>query len=328
MSLFKHFTSFDDVARRYESIKPIVSKNFTMGDDVRPIADRRRQYERIKKLNDTTYLLLDGVFFPMTTSRSPKQAVEFEAHTAPIIWTREDGHDHIQVRLVPDDSYLSTVRIGFLYEYLPYNLVLNTSSRLSKLRVFASTVGTRTNEYDEFILPKFTAKYDHKQNTYTTDELFLKFRKNKDGTWVRVSKPMEIRTDRVDKDAKKLLKPHIEGFYATCCVYREMLFAGNRYPHSRTSVAADQLRDWLHDHWSKDFEFQTYSNWVTEVPPHIVKQIIVDEEHPMRIEFATMVIYQTGLYGRIETKEDVSTKRAAFNRLMNQALDLRKTEAV
>ena len=39
--------TFNDVAKRYSEIKPLVSKHHTLEDDVRPIADRRRKHQRI-----------------------------------------------------------------------------------------------------------------------------------------------------------------------------------------------------------------------------------------------------------------------------------------
>ena len=46
-----NFSSFDDVVKHYESIKPLVSKLHTREDDIRPIGDRNRKHERIVKIS-------------------------------------------------------------------------------------------------------------------------------------------------------------------------------------------------------------------------------------------------------------------------------------
>ena len=51
---------FDAVKRRYEATAPVVSKNFTEEEDVRPLGLRRAWHFHIRKVNDNCYALLSG----------------------------------------------------------------------------------------------------------------------------------------------------------------------------------------------------------------------------------------------------------------------------
>ena len=42
-------SSFYEVAKLYESVKPMRGRN--VGKDVRPLADRKRDHERVKKIH-------------------------------------------------------------------------------------------------------------------------------------------------------------------------------------------------------------------------------------------------------------------------------------
>ena len=53
-----NLSTFDEVANAYTGTKPLRGKHAQ--HDVRPIADRRRKHERIKKLDSNCYLLMDG----------------------------------------------------------------------------------------------------------------------------------------------------------------------------------------------------------------------------------------------------------------------------
>ncbi len=55
-----YLNTFDKVVAYYESIKPLVSKHHTLADDLRPIGDRNRKWERIQKVNANCYILQDG----------------------------------------------------------------------------------------------------------------------------------------------------------------------------------------------------------------------------------------------------------------------------
>ena len=51
--MYKKLNSFDDVAKAYESIKPI--QGARVKEDLRPLRERRYWWNRIMKINDNTY---------------------------------------------------------------------------------------------------------------------------------------------------------------------------------------------------------------------------------------------------------------------------------
>ena len=52
--------NFNAVASHYAGIKPMTSKVHTLEQDVRPLGDRRRKFERVKKFSDNCYAYYDG----------------------------------------------------------------------------------------------------------------------------------------------------------------------------------------------------------------------------------------------------------------------------
>ena len=57
-----NMTSFEEVEKRYASIKPLGGRA-NKGKDIRPIADRARKWESIRKISDSCYVLDDGDCF-------------------------------------------------------------------------------------------------------------------------------------------------------------------------------------------------------------------------------------------------------------------------
>ena len=119
--------NFDDVKKRYESIKPINSKVNPVSDDIRPIADRKRKYERIMKFSETCYALLDGDGYADSVTNNWVSAedrqrcrdnVSETLTFAPVVWTRHDGYDTIRIRNGSGD-YAHVSRYSFIARCLP-----------------------------------------------------------------------------------------------------------------------------------------------------------------------------------------------------------------
>ena len=99
-----YLNTFDKVAACYESTKPIRGK--LAPHNVRPLGDRARRWERIKKINNNCYLLMDGYYsgddvFPTWyyggNTGKPTEAEMI--NLAPIVWRRHrDGTTTIKVR--------------------------------------------------------------------------------------------------------------------------------------------------------------------------------------------------------------------------------------
>ena len=93
--------TFAEIEDKYNSVKPLVSKNHTKEQDVRPIGARQRKWERIIKVNNNKYILnngeMDTVLFwnwygeeyaPFVPTMKELEIV------APIVWTRKRDGAH------------------------------------------------------------------------------------------------------------------------------------------------------------------------------------------------------------------------------------------
>ncbi len=115
------FNTFDSVAKVYEATKPVISKNYTKEQDMRPISERRYAWRRIKKYDDNCYALLDGDYGARHTSD------DYEKAMAPIMWTRdpESGDTFVRIRngTAPSPHH---GRYRFLYYHLPQMISFHT----------------------------------------------------------------------------------------------------------------------------------------------------------------------------------------------------------
>ena len=96
--------TFDQVAEKYHSTKPVISKNYTAEQDVRPIGQRRRKWERIKKVSDDCYLFVDSygfgddVFGRDWAGGTVDPTIDEQIMLAPMVWKRVDGQVFLKVR--------------------------------------------------------------------------------------------------------------------------------------------------------------------------------------------------------------------------------------
>ena len=133
-----NFSSFREVAKHYNSIKPLVSKLHTREDDIRPIGDRKRKEERIVKVSNNCYALSDGYhygddkFYPWSITETEHVNGEWKTTVcldrlgsmrryAPIVWSRNAlGIEKVEIRnITGGDSGYSIQRYDFLYRHMP-----------------------------------------------------------------------------------------------------------------------------------------------------------------------------------------------------------------
>ena len=121
---------FEQVEGCYNNTKPIISKNQTLQHDIRPIGDRGRKHERIAKVSDTCYMLLNGELGDNATwyykyednhQLHPIQDVSVTLTFAPVVWTRHDGYDTIRIRN-GSGHYAHNSRYSFLSRCLPSDM--------------------------------------------------------------------------------------------------------------------------------------------------------------------------------------------------------------
>ena len=310
------FNTFDQVVSWYERTKPIVSKNHTASDDVRPIGDRNRKWERIKRIDENTYALCDGNYGnTIWHGRYQPEVHEWENTMAPITWMRREDGDFIRIR-----NHSRGASSGTRYNFLMYNLP--TSMMFQYNQQGKHWVKVRAGMgYEEFPLPKCKVRFDHGTKELHDDNIFLMFRANEDGTFTRVSDKLSVEVQKVDKELKKQWRERLDAFYAYCAAVAPMLdmnwYSRNEY--------LSQVRD----HIAKNQTGTLRGVWVRNsksVPVELAREVITDDQHPLRVAYASMVIYDINGKRAIKSQDDVRSIRAAYNRVMNAALGFYKIE--
>jgi hypothetical protein len=308
------FHTFNQVVTCYESTKPVLSKHHNTEDDIRPIGARRRKWERIRKVDENTYCLLDGNYTHSMWKNKNPDALGYERDMAPIMWKREADGDYIYVRNCTKQA-CSWSRMKFLQWYLPMNAVFRYD-RQGKHWVRAET----PEGWKDFPLPKTSYTWDyHKNQSLTDDGVRLRFKANEDGTFTRMGEPFKAYSTTVDKVTKNGFRESIAAFYthaATLAPLVDTSWDGrNQY---RLIV-----QDWLKNN---GFRNVGYFN-LRDMPAAIGRQVVTQDDHPLRIPMIALVVDEIG--GKnVTSEEELRSVRAAYNRLMNKFLGLYETKEI
>ena len=309
------FNTFNQVVAWYEQTKPIVSKHHKAGENIRPVGDRKRKYERIRKVDPETYCLLDGYYGSTMFSTNTRGDAQYEQDMAPIMWKREADGDYIYIR----NGTLRSVpfsRFKFLQWYLPNDVAFRYNQQ-GKHWIRAKT----PTGYEDFPLPKTDYTWDYNIKEATKDDgRRLKFRANEDGTFTRVGEVFKVEKTTVDKELKKQWKERIEAFYIQAAALAPMLDTTWNGRHEYRSVITD---------WCKENGMNVpHYGGINQLPNTLVRQIVEQAEHPLRVPLMALVIDDIDGKRKIESQSDLSLIRASYNRLMNKALGMYETKEV
>ena len=186
--------SFDLVAKRYAETKPLRGARAAL--DIRPIGQRRYWWNRIAKVNDNCYALLDG---SMWWSNLPSNFEDM----APIVWERKPDGDYLTIRNNINDN-ISVSRYTFLQRYLPSTMEFHYDNG----KHYVNYKGV------DYYLPKPKAEIDwgNKYFKLTADHKIVFKDINPDG-FVRMNELQPFKTRRVDKELSKHYKPKIKEFW-------------------------------------------------------------------------------------------------------------------
>ena len=309
------FNTFDSVVTWYAATKPIISKNHTREHDVRPIGERRRKWERIKRIDENTYALCDGNYGNAIWGGQTAGADEYENTMAPITWMRREDGDYIRIRN-HSTGHCSVTRYNFLHLHLP-----------TALRFGYNQNGKHWVRHngEDILLPKCNVRYDHgKKLVQADDNIFLLFRANDDGTFTRVGDKLKVQVQRIDKDVKKEWRPRIAAFYEFCAAIGPMVDKS----WNAQQQYHEQVRDWSRANLDPNSNISGW--WIrnaSNIPEHLMREVVDNDEHEMRVAVAAMVIKYLG-GGVAHTEDDVRSIKAAYNRLMNKTLGLYRVEEV
>jgi len=300
--------SFDQVAALYDSVKPMRGK--LKDQDVRPIGDRRRKWERIVKISDDCYLLFDGngagdnVDF--WTYSTPNQVSRAEMLAlAPIKWERDGKDEYVTLRNGSGLNWTHSGRYDFLARTCPRSMDVEVTGgkQFVRNRVFDGE--------DKHYLPKSAyfpnGKTNWGQNMDSPaedDDVYLRFKRDGWSIFSLVSPAFPEPTTRVDKERKAKWKPQLNALYEYACVMTPMLPLGDRA--------------WL-SNMKRERE---------EQPDNPLRDLEAGEGdvgfHHLALEFAVSTeTYEWGVgttfkIQTVRTKEDASDVRSSFNRWANK----------
>lgn len=353
MAYINRLNTFDQVAEWYAKIKPVVSKNHTREQDVRPIGKRSRKWERIIKIDDNCYALSCGGSYDPVFSWGDKSLLdefpltpEDTANLAPIVWRKlADGTETITVRNGAGEWQHNYI-YSFLLRALPTDLWFK-NGRVGKQFIYVRPSGTTVHLPKTRTVPRHTYAYYVKQadngNAYssrwknqTTDKpdgLSVVFKREQDGGFTLVSDkhPVMVDRTRVQKDTKAALKAHIEAVRTTVEALYPMMKSQLNWSLRNECVKELQVISEKH----KLGYTRTYRNkgMFEGSPVELQQDIFKNPEHPMRhhLHIDAMLALHSAAYEfdnykggnkddpEARAKERAKVMRAAFNAWVNKA---------
>ena len=313
---YERLSTFDEVAERYHNTKPMKGKN--KDKDIRPIADRARDYERIKKISDNCYLLMNGGYyddaFGYYYSRpvvNPTQA-EMVA-LAPICWKRhKDGTETIKIRNgIGNGAHMS--HYSFFDRMLPRTMSLCIQNGKQYIRADA---------LDAFYLPKCMyvprGVYDSTDlsihwNSWmraTDDGSALTFRR--DGDWFKLvgdacdapKPPRKV----VLKDVKARYKDHMTSYLEWISAMAPLMQVDD---YKYRGLMRNQV---------SEITGESYYN----ISPKHMRHALTKQDHPLRLPMAVDFVSSYGTIRNVQSEADAKQVKTEFNRWINKVCGFTK----
>jgi hypothetical protein len=322
--------SFDEAAALYARVKPLNGGRNTASLNVRPVGPRGRFMDRIARVDDIRYIMLDGLI-PVAMAYTP-DTVAFR--NAPILWQREGDQEMLRIRHEPE-GINPIAREKFLQAVLPDCMTL----RKSDGNTFIDIDGK------EFYLPR-PKPYFLASDYFDPSCLWFARPLPTDsssplrgGAWQRAGKPVDLRLTTLDKDLVRKFKPAINEFYEYMGAVLPVLGGVDLHTFDRhgANFVPRSYGKPLHPH----VDLTNLSHNLTQK----VRSVILDSQHLNRLDLAVMLAKALNLYRRAvkntklrdevfvdveyemllclpETVEHARYVRSTYLKLMYKAADL------
>lgn len=329
-----NFTCFDDVERKYNTTAPVRGPKHK-GQDVRPIGDRNRKWERIVKIDEDCYALSDGyhhgdAVFVGWSAHYTVTLADMERF-APVVWRRYgQGVETVTIRngIGP---YQHNTRYAFLARHTPMGLqFVQTQQGKQFIRArggdtdlfLAKGTHVTAAEYADTIAQRNSGRIDAQPwQTGIEDTTSLKFTRVGTGQWEFTGNngaiPVAPRT-LVDTDAKAQYKDAIKVFCDWALIMTPML---NLTQWVTRKAYNAQLDDWLKEHGGS---IRSWGNLSTRAKPGTLRDIIADPAHEMRVPL--MVAMMTEIHAECPPVDETELARirARMNAWINKTLGFTK----
>ena len=356
---------FEQVEGCYNNTKPIISKNQTLQHDIRPIGDRGRKHERIAKVSDTCYMLLNGELGDNATwyykyednhQLHPIQDVSVTLTFAPVVWTRHDGYDTIRIRN-GSGHYAHNSRYSFLSRCLPSDM----HAIIGDGKQYVVYEGVRYLLPKSMWFPNNLRGYQQALSQHLTkdDEHYLVFRIDHGDTKFKLTGnkfTWHAKRYGVDVATKNKYKSQINELWDYMCTVAPMfnnIFggrdrSGSNYYYADQSDRYRQRREALNEgreevqnyvenvlnipqervHYMRDSQIYQDSPWKhTYFPVPLIEQILADDQHPMRLNLVRDIINDMEDIVDCQDKQEASKIRSQYNRWFNKHMGFTKLVA-
>jgi hypothetical protein len=292
-------SSFDEVVKAYEGITPL--RGARANEDIRPLAQRRYWWNRVQKISDTKYLLLDGHWgFGQATA-------EMREITCPIVWERKEDGDYITIRSHMN-SGISVSRYTFLQNHLPKDMFFHYDNGKHYVKHHATGI--------DHYLPKFKGKMDWQAQTFEMHQDNKIVFKHDGKDFTRANELQPFKTRRIDKEADKELAPKVTELYEWMQVVLPIL---GTTLHDVRGDYANKLTD--------NEGYGGYWYWTKYVKPSEVRAILSDPEHEKRMALAVCLANEANALDdeyRFEVRHNTFTE---IRKVIRKVADLYLTEA-
>jgi len=326
MSLnWTNFGSFAEVEAWYDKTKPIISSRFTRENDIRPIGDRRRFYERIIRVSPNCYALADWFTGgPTRHYGRTDTTLEEQAMLAPILWERHaDGTETVRIRNAT--HAFATNRYLFLGRHTPAKM------RFQQTRVGVQFINVGGIKH---VLPRHKstprALYEQRSDknglVCGCDGRYLVFRRDatKPDLWVHTYGEFHARPPSrpyVDRELKAEHKQDVEEFYTWACAILPMFGNGRHW-----GVENDLVRE-AHE-YMKDLRVYLSLRplWNQLLPAPIARTVLADPDHPLRMFALHQMRLHCNWITEITDDTDKKRFRAQFTRWVNRFASFHKED--
>ena len=310
-------SSFTDVQRLYDSTKPVREVNHGTTRNVRPTGDRARKWERVKKISDSCYLLMDGfhsgddVFPPYNSSGIPTEAEVI--NLAPIVWRRDEhGRETVTFRNGTGRGSHNS-RYSFLERHIPHGMrffirngkqfIENKGAHNHKqlylaksTTVAAYAVPTHRNQWNDYL-------------TSRDDGVSLTFERKDSGEFAFVDGGKELPAPPrtiINKEHKAKYKQAITDYWGWIVVMAPLM-------DTRDRGYVRDLQQELYN--AAGVKLEAWYNQV--LPANFAIEVLTDYNSPMRLNMAMNFVTSSDIKDA-QTPEDAKRVRAQFNRWINK----------
>lgn len=310
---YENLETFTQVATRYHNTKPMRGKH--AGKDVRPVADRSRAWERIKKISDDCYLFMfhgyaDDVFQYYYPKGNPTQ--EEMVALAPICWKkRKDGSETVTVRNgVGRGAHMG--HYSFLTRMLPRGMAFSIYNGKQFI----------TADSGKHYLPKcmYVPKsiYDARNLNHKWDSWMQEKDDGSSLTFLRTGTSLTERFSLISKECKEPKPPSILVDKKAKAKHKDAIASYLEW----ISTIAPMLPvgDWQYVNEKRNelWEAQRSIGLNGRTHDDFAIQVITEQDHPQRLAMAVDFIHRYGTIRNVQSQNDVKQVRAEYNRWINK----------